>query len=168
MRLLSLLSNCVVLATALACSGVDRPLGPAVEGQAVNSPAGKSPDAPTSSPSAPLVGSFDLQSIGGRPVPLSYSGGGSSWEIIGGRYELMADGTYYFYYRSLPDNGRPSSPTGWYTVSNGTIYFYYAGPVGPFYLERNRLFSTGIVSGNVMVVEYEDFIDFETEVYSRH
>jgi hypothetical protein len=89
--------------------------------------------------------------------------------VTGGRYDLLADGTYYFYYIMEPSRQNiPTHPTGYYTRSAaGTIEFYTTGPMGPFYAERGGHFSTGVLSGSTMTVHYEDPVDFDVEVYSR-
>jgi Bacterial Ig-like domain len=118
-----------------------------------------------------VVATYDLETIGGRALPLTYSGGGASWTITGGHYVIAADGTYAFGYEL--DNAKwtaadiPCSMSQ-YTADGSTLLFYLTPgsyPASRFYEERGGLFSTGTVSGNRMTVKYEDFIDFEDEVY---
>ncbi len=48
---------------------------------------------------------FELTSIGGQPLPLTYSGGGRSWTITGGHFYLAGDGSYALGLR-VPGGGR--------------------------------------------------------------
>lgn len=168
MRPFALLS-CALVAFALACVSAEPPSAPTAQSQATDTlPTPKAPPANPVVPSdARIVESFDLETIGGVALPLSYSGGGSTWQIVGGRYDLRADGLYSFYYLGLPERVPSETPTGWYIRTGRTIEFYTSGPVGPFYLERNRHFSTGVLTEHGLIVDYEDYIDFEREVYRR-
>ncbi|MEP6507450.1 MAG: hypothetical protein ABJC63_04420 [Gemmatimonadales bacterium] len=107
---------------------------------------------------------YDLQLIGGRLLPQDFPGR----KIVGGHYLLMTDGTYHFYYDVDVVRGTfPPAPFGRYIRSFNTIDFYVAGPVGFFYQKRNSPFSRGTLEGGAMQVLYEDYIDFENEVYVR-
>lgn len=110
---------------------------------------------------------WDLQLIGDKPLPLTYSGGGASWTITGGHYVLVDDGTYTFGY-DVDGVERPSTIGRYIRLDSSRVQFYLpAGsyPQSEFYTERGGLFSTGIIQGNVMTVTYEDFVDFEIETY---
>ena len=114
--------------------------------------------------------SFELESMGGKTLPQSFSGGGATWDITGGQYELMADGTYYWdYYADGVRRSPRDRPIGRYEVlADGVIRFYMdpsRAPQSIFYAERGYLFSTGHLSEGTMTVVYEDFIDFEKEIY---
>jgi hypothetical protein len=112
------------------------------------------------------VAIYELQTIAGNELPLTYSGGGRSWDITGGRYVLFADGTYIFGYEV-------DGKQGWgrlhrFVRRDSSIEFYLdaaAAPQSRFYADRNYLFSTGKMNGTTMVMKYEDFIDFEEEIY---
>lgn len=111
-----------------------------------------------------LLERYDLQLMGGRLLPQDFPSG----KIVGGHYLLMTDGTYYFSYDVDVARGTlPPTPSGRYIRSVNTIDFYVAGPVGFFYWKHNSPFSTGRLEGGVMQVLYEDYIDFENEVYVR-
>lgn len=111
-----------------------------------------------------LLERYDLQLMGGRLLPQDFSGG----KIVGGHYLLTTDGTYYFSYDFDVARGTlPPTPFGRYIRSVNTIDFYVAGPVGFFYRKHNSPFSTGRLDGGVMQVLYEDYIDFENELYVR-
>ncbi len=117
-------------------------------------------------PEIAVVARYDLQSIAGKGLPIQYSGGGKTWEVVGGHYVLFADGTFDFYYDFSPSKPRSLLPIGKYVRSaNGVIDFYLTGSFGPFYSDRNGHFARGDVSGDVMRMTYEDFVDFEEEVY---
>jgi hypothetical protein len=114
--------------------------------------------------------SFELETMGGKPLPQTFSGGGATWDITGGQYELMADGTYYWdYYADGARRSPRDRPLGRYDVlADGVIMFYLdpsRAPQSIFYADRGYLFSTGHLSGGTMTVDYQDFIDFEKEVY---
>jgi hypothetical protein len=111
-----------------------------------------------------IVARYDLQSIGGKTLPLLYVGGGTTWQVTGGQYILYANGQYDFYYDFNPPETRP--PGGVYVRSaNGVIDFYLTAPYSSFYYERNGHFARGEVSGNLMRATYDDPVDFEDEVY---
>jgi hypothetical protein len=118
-----------------------------------------------------VVATYDLETIGGRALPLTYSAGSASWTITGGHYVIADDGTYAFGYEV--DNAKRTAADipcsmSQYTADGSTLLFYLTPgsyPLSTFYHERGGLFSTGTVSGNRMTVKYEDFIDFEDEVY---
>jgi hypothetical protein len=116
---------------------------------------------------ATMVATYDLQTIAGQALPLTYSGGGSSWTVTGGHYVLFDDGTCTFGY-DIPELPRSRTPCT-YVRSDSTVRFYQLPgtyPSSSFYAERGGLFSTGTVRGGVMFVKYEDFIDFDDEVYT--
>jgi hypothetical protein len=55
-----------------------------------------------------------------------------------------------------------------YVVSGSGIEFYLAPdtyPMSRFYQERNGHFATASLSGPTMSVKYDDFVDFDDEVY---
>jgi len=118
-----------------------------------------------------VIATYDLESIGGRALPLTYSGGGDTWSITGGHYVLADDGTYAFGYEVSDrrwTGADISCSMAQYTAADSTLTFYLepgSYPGSAFYQERGGLFSKGTVSGNRMTVKYEDFIDFEDEVY---
>lgn len=116
-----------------------------------------------------IIESYEVETIGGRPLPQTYSGGGASWVVTGARYDLLADSTYYFYYIGVPwEQSARSRPAGYYSrTAQGTIEFYTSGPVSQFYIDRNRHFATGTLNGSTMTVHYDDPVDFEEEVYTR-
>jgi hypothetical protein len=121
---------------------------------------------PEASPAARAT-QWDLLLIGGQQLPLTYSGGGSTWTITGGHYVFLDDSTYAFGYDV---NGvEQLHPMGRYvTVASGAVQFYLAPgsyPLSTFYAERGGLFSTATIKGNLVTVTYEDFIDFEIETY---
>jgi hypothetical protein len=113
-----------------------------------------------------LVGQYELKLIGGKSLPITYSGGGSSWTVTGGGYRLFDDGTYTFGYEI--DHVR-----GWniplsYLQADGQIAFYLnyeSAPESSFYKDRAYLFAMGVINGNTMTVQYTDPVDFEEEVY---
>jgi hypothetical protein len=104
--------------------------------------------------------------VGGQSLPISYSGGGSSWTVTGGSYRLFDDGTYTWGYEmdhlQVWHNPLP------YLRAEGKIEFYLSyesAPESSFYKDRGYLFATGTINGNAMTVKYEDPVDFEDEVY---
>ncbi len=109
---------------------------------------------------------YDLQSIGGRQLPETYTGGGMSWSVTGGRYALFDDGTYLFGYEI--DGQQGWGPLLTFIRRGSWIQFYLDAATAPaswFYAERGYLFSTGALNGRTMVMKYEDYIDFEEEIY---
>jgi hypothetical protein len=112
------------------------------------------------------VATYELQSIGGRALPITYGGGDTTWAVTGGRYRLFGDSTYVFGYEI---NGKQ----GWgpllpYFKRDSTIEFYLtreSAPLSSFYANLNYLFSTGTANGGGMSVKYTDPIDFEDEIY---
>jgi hypothetical protein len=118
-----------------------------------------------------VIATYDLESIGGRALPLTYSGGGDSWTITGGHYVLADDGTYAFGYEVFNQEWTAADVAcslAQYTVADSTLTFYLepgSYPASQFYQERGGWFSTGTRTGNRMTVKYQDFIDFEDEVY---
>jgi hypothetical protein len=158
MPVIRLLTTVAFILAALACGRAENPAAPKTD-------AASDPNNP--SPSPQIVQVFELDSIAGLKVPATVGEGKGSFEVAGARYELMSDGTYYFYYIGLPNAPR-TAPVGWFVVTDpGTIEFYLSGSVGPFYMERQRHFATGKLTGLGMRVTYEDFIDFYPEVYVR-
>jgi len=119
---------------------------------------------------AKVIAVLRLDSIGGQSLPLTYSGGGSSWTITGGHYYLADNGTYDFAYESAP-TVPPATicSTASYVRSATGIDFYLAPgsyPQSTFYQERNGHFAAGTLSGTTMLVKYEDPVDFDDEVYT--
>jgi hypothetical protein len=114
-----------------------------------------------------IVARYDLSTIGGLPLPLYYSGGGSSWVITGGHFVIAADNSYAWGYDVAGIPGvRPLGSVVW--VNPTTVQFFQAPgtyPASQFYQDRNGLFATGKIDGNVMTVTYEDPIDFDNEIY---
>jgi hypothetical protein len=113
------------------------------------------------------VAKYELQSIGGHPLPIGYGGGGTSWTVTGGRYRLFDDSTYVFGYE-LDGQQRWGSPHP-YFKRDSTIEFYLtpeSAPQSSFYRNLNYLFSTGTLKGGVMSVKYTDYVDFEDETYA--
>jgi hypothetical protein len=129
----------------------------------------------TSTPSggARVIAAFSLVSIGGKALPQTFSGAGTSWTITGGHYYLAEDGTYEFAYELNGDRQPPPAISCWgsqYTgdaSGSGLRFFLRPGsyPASAFYQARGGLFSTGTLIDRVMKVTYEDFLDFEDEVY---
>ena len=108
---------------------------------------------------------WDLLLIGGQQLPLTYSGGGSTWTITGGHYVFLDDSTYTFGY-DIGGVGHASSIGRYFRNASGAVQFYLApGTYGPFYAERGGLFSTATIQGNLITVTYEDYVDFEIEIY---
>lgn len=109
---------------------------------------------------------YELQTIAGKELPLTYQGGGQTWDITSGRYVLFDDGTYIFGYEV-------DGKQGWgrmlqFIRHDSSIEFYLSqetAPASQFYADRGYLFSTGALNGGTMVMKYEDFIDFDEEVY---
>jgi hypothetical protein len=121
-------------------------------------------------PAAKLIARLDLETVGGQPLPISYSG--SAWDLTGGHYFLAADGTYEFGYEVygpvLPPLGAACSLARYEVVSPTTVRFYLPPgtyPASTFYQERGGLFATATVRGDRIIFVYEDFLDFEDEVY---
>jgi hypothetical protein len=130
------------------------------------------PDASTpNAPNAPdteraAIATYDLQSIAGQTLPITYHGGGNSWTITGARYRLFADGTYQFGYEY--DGSQAWGPALQYIQRGSIIEFYLSQATAPqstFYAGNHYLFSTGTVNGGAMSVKYTDPIDFEDEIY---
>lgn len=160
MSLLRRVLSYAAVSAVCACGGTENPSAPNAEAASVR--------APETTSDRKIVETYDLVKIGGQALPLTYSGGGSTWQVTGGRYELMSDGTYFFYYVGTPWGGRKPGPDGWFVrTDRGTIEFYYAGSIGPFYAERNRHFASGRLTDAGMVVDYEDTVDFEQEIYLK-
>ena len=113
------------------------------------------------------IATYELQSIGGKGLPLTYSGGGRSWNITGGRYRLLSDGTYMFGYEV--DGKQQWGSALPYFRRDSTIEFYLSqgtAPQSTFYANINYLFATATLKGDVMSVKYTDPIDFEDEIYT--
>lgn len=104
-----------------------------------------------------LRAEFDLQTIGGAPLPWSISGGGASVTITGGSYVLYDDGTCVHTWDGF---GGPE-PCRYVLTGQldgqGLLEFYNSQPGGPY--------ATGACVDGTMTVTYADAIDFETEVY---
>jgi hypothetical protein len=104
---------------------------------------------------------FDLVTIGGRSLPDHYSGGGTSWDVVGGRYMLYADGTYmHEYFMQYADGS--TRPWTWY----GSYQTLPAGfGFGGVFERQPATIAVGALSSDVLTVTYLDLVDFETEVY---
>ena len=114
-----------------------------------------------------VVATYELQTIGGRRLPISYSGGGSGWNVTGGRYRLFSDGTYMSGYEL--DGKQQWGPVLSYFRRDSTIEFYLSPETeraSIFYANINYLFATATLKGELMSVKYSDPVDFEDEVYS--
>jgi hypothetical protein len=114
-----------------------------------------------------IVARYDLSTMGAAFLPVNVSGGGSSWTITGGHFVIAADNSYAFGYDvdGIP-TARPGGSVVW--VDPTTVQFFQAPgtyPGSQFYKDRNGLFATGKIEGNVMTVTYEDPIDFDIETY---
>jgi hypothetical protein len=108
--------------------------------------------------------SYDIHTIGARPLPVTYSGGGSTWDIVGGRYIFSDDGTF-----SQTSLVRMSDGVTRTNSFHGTYGLLTYGPLESsimFYVDR-KFFASGEVRGDVLTVTYDDWIDFEEEVYLR-
>jgi hypothetical protein len=107
---------------------------------------------------------YELTTMGGVPLPVTYSGGGSSWTYVGGRYVLAADGTFTQVYLVATADAlgviRVDSTSslfhGTYGKISSTITFYVEG----------QWYAIATTSGNVLSVKYIDF-DFDDELYVR-
>jgi hypothetical protein len=118
------------------------------------------------------VARYDLQTVGGLSLPRDYSGGGTSWSIVGGHYLLFDDGIYAFCYVSTAAPGAPRDSIltgGSYTTESATTLRFYLAPGSyprsTFYQQLGGLFATGTVGGDRMSMKYTDWLDFEDEVY---
>ena len=117
---------------------------------------------------ARVIAAFDLESIGGQPLPITYPVTGT---VTGGHYVLADDGTYQFGY--VYNGAAFAAPsvictTAHYVIGTSGIEFYLAPgsyPGSSFYQQLNGHFATATVSNGTMSVKYEDFIDFEDEIY---
>jgi hypothetical protein len=98
---------------------------------------------------------WDLVEVGGKKLPLTYSGGDSSWSITGGHYVFLDDSTYAWGYDVNGVGG--ARYMGRYVIDAfGAVQFFDAS---------GFLFSTGTIQGNLVTVTYADIIDFEVEIY---
>ena len=155
---------CFVVAPA-ACRQSSEPTAPAA---ARSQPPESYPPAAPAAPLPAVIARYDLVQIGNDSLPLTYGGGGLTWEITGGHYVLFADNTYSWGY----DRDGISDPiprASYVRVDASTIKFYLPGgsyPLSQFYQERDGLFSTGKLDGDLLTVTYEDFVDFEVEKYA--
>ena len=114
-----------------------------------------------------IVARYKLTEIGGRPVPVQFITGDAPEVVTNGHYLLTDANEFAFGYEI---NGIDYvRPTGTFVrVDATTIQFILSPgsyPASQFYQSRNGLFATGYIDGNTMTVNYEDFIDFETEKY---
>lgn len=114
---------------------------------------------------ARVIAIFQLLTVGGQPLP-AYSGG---WTVTGGHYYLGDNGTYAFGYEFGPTEAPATiCSNARYVSGSVAIDFYLADgsyPQSQFYAQRNGHFARGALDGTTMSVKYEDFIDFEDEVY---
>lgn len=84
----------IIAAVALACADSTRPLIPGpIAGD------------------AHVIETYELQKIGDGNLPQIFSGGQTWWQINGGHYDLMADGTYDWYYVYNTRESRTTSAT---------------------------------------------------------
>ena len=98
---------------------------------------------------------WDLLLVAGQRLPLTYSGGSSTWTITGGHYVFLDDSTYAWGYEvNGVDNTRPA---GRYVVN--------ASAAVQFYNSWGNLVSTATIQGNLATVTYEDIADFDPEIY---
>jgi hypothetical protein len=122
----------------------------------------------TSRSPAQVIANYDLVTIGGKPLPISFSFTGS---VTGGHYVLAGDGTYSFQYEMNGQGAARNAPlcsNARYATGSSTIDFYLAPgsyPLSTFYQERNGHFATATVSGRTMSVKYDDVVDFDDEQY---
>jgi len=112
-----------------------------------------------------VIARFDLQSIDGDSLPVTYPGGET---LVGGRYILFDDGSATLGY-DLGTGVYSAYPLA-YTISGqidgrARILFILPGPMSPFYAQHGGLFSTGDCVNGTMSMTYTDFIDFDSEVY---
>jgi hypothetical protein len=99
-----------------------------------------------------VVAAFDLS----EGLPLSHLG------IGGAHYVLFDDGTYVHYYTDRVTDESILYPNGSYTIKDSsTIEFSTQMGVFP------AMAATGKLNGQKLTVNYEDFIDFDPEVYAR-
>jgi hypothetical protein len=111
----------------------------------------------------PDSSTFDLTMMGTQSLPVTYSGGGSSWTFTGGRFALAAGGTYTHYYvmTTKDANGVLSVDSAqgffrdFYTRFGSTITFAANG----------QSYATGTLNGSVLNVRYFDALDNDDEVY---
>lgn len=114
------------------------------------------------------VAVYDLKLIGGQSLPITYSGGNTSWAVTGGHYTLFSDGTYVFGYE-IDGKPRWNVPLP-FIRRESSIEFYLtpaAAPQSQFYANNGYLFSTGTLTSSGMSVVYTDPVDFEDEVYVK-
>lgn len=107
--------------------------------------------------SAPAVRAtrWDLLLVAGQKLPLTYSAGGSTWTITGGQYVFLDDSSYARGYDVA--GAEHTRPMGRYFVNaSGAVQFFDA---------LGLLLSTATIQGNLVTVTYEDFIDFDPEIY---
>jgi len=102
-----------------------------------------------------IVAIYDLVRVAGKePIP--------GYPIT--HYALYDDGSFFLYQDKMA-----SSPTGSYkTPEPGTVAFYLdpQTPLSAFYAPLGFLFSIGKISGSAMTVSYQDYVDYEIEVYA--
>jgi hypothetical protein len=109
---------------------------------------------------------YELQSVGGKSLPITNGGVGGTWALTGGRYRIFDDGTYVFGYEL--DGKQQWGPILPYFKRDSTIEFYLdqsSASQSSIYANNNYLFSTGTLIGQTMSVKYTDQIDFEDETY---
>jgi hypothetical protein len=115
---------------------------------------------------AVVIATYDLRTIGGQPVPLTFPWG---WTITAGHYVLFNDGSCTFGYEG--SNAAPPVNLSYVQLGPSTILFYQLPgtyPNSSFYAQRNGLLSTGTLNDSTLTVIYEDSEDFvNPEVYVR-
>lgn len=115
-----------------------------------------------------ILAVYDLKSIGGQSLPISYVVGSGSRTITGGHYTLFDDGTYTWGYDI---DGKTEAGWALPFINRGTAIEFYLSqaraPASQFYANNGYLFSTGSLTGSGMSVVYTDYVDFDDEVYVK-
>lgn len=111
-----------------------------------------------------VVATYDMRSIGGRQGPPFDLGEGV--EIPGFHYQLFEDGTYW----AGTDVAARTADAydGYYERPKPGVIEFHLDPAhasSPFYVSRNYLFAVGTLTGDVMKVTHQDYVDFEDEEY---
>ena len=122
-------------------------------------------------PVPPSRASFDLQAIGGQPLPFVVTGG-STWEIVGGQYLLAEDGTFTRLYLVRTYSGGVSRidstlMRGGYTRGATRFSFYYGAVDDDYVFVPSLLFSTATLQGGVLSVKYAPWVGTADEAYVR-
>src|SRR5262245_53813652 len=106
------------------------------------------------------VGRLDLATVGGRPLPLREQVGGETFDLLGGRYLLSADGTFSWGYiwRDIvngvtqPVDSLIDFQGGYVQRDSATIDFYFFGANGNLHSLQWR--GVGTVRGDSVRVRY--------------